>query len=77
MTSGPITSWEIDEKTMETLTVFIFLGFKITANDNFHHELKDACSLEEKPDNVFKDCVCKYLDSVFKAEILLCQQLSI
>ena len=65
MTSGPITSWEIDEKTMETLTVFIFLGFKIPANDNFHHELKDACSLEEKPDNVFK------------AEILLCQQLSI
>ena len=44
MTSGPITSWQIDGETMETLTGFLFLGSKITAA----MKLKDACSLEEK-----------------------------
>ena len=34
MASGPITSWQIDGKTMETVTSFIFLGFKITADDD-------------------------------------------
>ena len=49
MTSGPITSWQIDGDTMETVTDFIFLGFKITADVDCSHEiLKDACSLEEK-----------------------------
>ena len=44
MASGPITSWEIDEETMETVTNFIFLGSKITVV----MKLKDTCSLGEK-----------------------------
>ena len=44
MPSSPITSWQIDRETMETVTGFIFLGSKITAA----MKLKDACSLEEK-----------------------------
>ena len=40
MASGPITSWQIDGKTMETMTDFIFLGFKITADADFSHEIK-------------------------------------
>ena len=49
MTSGPITSWQIDEETVETVTDFIFLSSKITADDDHSHTLKDTCSLEEKP----------------------------
>ena len=45
MASGPITSWEIDG---ETVSDFIFLGSKITADGECGHELKDAYSLEEK-----------------------------
>ena len=48
MVSGPITSWQIDGETMETVTDFISLGSKITADGDCSHELKDACSLEEK-----------------------------
>ena len=40
MASGPITSWEIDGNTMETVTNFIFLGSKITADGNCSHEIK-------------------------------------
>ena len=46
--SGPITSWQIDGETMETVTDFIFLGSKITANDDCGHEINDTCCLEEK-----------------------------
>ena len=49
MTSGPITSWQIDGETVETVADFIFLGFKITADVTVAMKLKDACSLEEKP----------------------------
>ena len=45
MASGPITSWQIDGETMETVTNFIFLDSKITEDGDFSH---DACSLEEK-----------------------------
>ena len=45
--SGPITSWEIDGETMETVTDFIFLSSKITADGDCSHEIK-RCSLEEK-----------------------------
>ena len=45
MASGPISSWEIDGKTMETVTDFIFWGSKITADGDCSH---DTCSLEEK-----------------------------
>ena len=40
MASGPITSWQIDEETVETVTDFIFLGSKITANGDGRHEMK-------------------------------------
>ena len=46
MASGPITSWQIDGETMETVT--IFLGSKITADGDYSHEIKRPCSLEEK-----------------------------
>ena len=47
MASGPITSWQIDGETMETVTGFIFFGSKITADGDCSHEIK-RCSLEEK-----------------------------
>ena len=40
MASGPTTSWEIDEETVETVSDFIFLGFKITADSDCSHEIK-------------------------------------
>ena len=48
MASGPVTSWQIDGETMETVTDFIFLGSKITADYDCSHEIKHAYSLEEK-----------------------------
>ena len=48
MASGPITSWEIDGETGETVTGFIFRGSKITADGDCSHELKDIYSLEGK-----------------------------
>ena len=49
MASSPITSWQIDGETMETVTVFIFFSSKITADGDCSHEINDACSLEGKP----------------------------
>ena len=49
MASGPIASWQIDGETMETVTDFIFLDSKITADGDCSHEIKrDTCFLEEK-----------------------------
>ena len=48
MASGPITPWQIDGETMETVTDLIFFDSKITADGDCSHEYKDACSLEEK-----------------------------
>ena len=48
MASGPITSWEIDGETVETVSDFIFLGSKITADGDWAMKLKDAYSLEGK-----------------------------
>ena len=48
MASGPITSWQIDGETVETVTDFILGGSKITAEGDCNMKLKDACSLEEK-----------------------------
>ena len=48
MASGPITSWEIDGETLETVSDFIFGGSKITADGDCSYEIKDAYSLEEK-----------------------------
>ena len=47
MSSGAITSWQIDGKTMETVRDFIFLGSKVTADADCAMKLKDTCSLEE------------------------------
>ena len=48
MASGPITSWQIDGETVETVADFILGGSKITADGDCSHEIKDACSLEGK-----------------------------
>ena len=48
MTSGPINSWQIDWKTMETVTEFIFLGSKITADVDCNHEIKRCLLLGRK-----------------------------
>ena len=48
MASGPITSWQIDGETVETVTDFIFLGSKITADGNCGHEMKRRLFLERK-----------------------------
>ena len=48
MASGPITSWQIDKETIDTVRDFIFLGSKITAEVTSAMKSKDTCSLEEK-----------------------------
>ena len=48
MASGPMTSWQIDGETVETMTDFVFLGSKITEDGDYSHEINDAYSLEEK-----------------------------
>ena len=48
MASGPITSWQIDGETMETVLDFIFLGFKITADGDCSHKIKRCLLLERK-----------------------------
>ena len=48
MASSHITEWQLDGETVETMRDFIFLGFKITADSDCSHEIKDTCSLKEK-----------------------------
>ena len=72
MASSPITSWQIDEETTETVTDFIFLGSKITADGDYRHEIKRCLLLGRK--------AMTKLDSIFKAYLkaeTLCQQRSI
>ena len=69
MTSGPITSWQIDGETVETMSDFIFLGSKITADGDCSHEIKRCLILGRK--------AMTDLDCMIKAETLLCQQRSI
>ena len=57
MASGPITSWQIDGETMETVTDFIFLGFKITADGDFSHEIKRRLLLGRKAMNNLESIV--------------------
>ena len=58
MASGPITSWEIDGETVETVSDFMFLGSKITADGDGSHEIKGHILLGRKvmtnPDSIFK-----------------------
>ena len=63
MASGPITSWQIDGETVETVAEFIFLGSKITADGDCNHEIKRCLLLGRKV--------------MTKAETLLCQQRSV
>ena len=62
MASGPITSWQIDGKTMETVTDFIFLGSKVTADDDCSHEIKRHLLLGRK--------ALKNLDSILKSRAI-------
>ena len=64
MASSPITSWEIDEETMETVRDFIFLGSKITANGDCSHEIKRRLLLGRPRSKL--DQVMTKLDSIFK-----------
>ena len=54
MPSGPITSWQIDGETMETVSAFIFLGSKITADGDCSHQIKRCLLLGTNLDSVFK-----------------------
>ena len=66
MASNPITSWQIDRKTMETVTDFIFLGSKITADGDCSHEIKRRLLLGRK--------AMTNQGSILKVKTLLCQQ---
>ena len=68
MASSSITLWQIDGETVETVADFIFLGSKITADGDYSHEIKRRLLLGRK--------VMTNLDSILKAETLLCQQRS-
>ena len=59
MASGPITSWEIDGEMVETVSEFIFGGFKITADGDFSHEIKRCLLLGRE--------VMTNLDGIFKS----------
>ena len=77
MASSPITSWQIDEVTMETVMDFIFLGSKITAHGDCNHEIKRWLLLEKKA-MTYVDSILKSRDitlstkvSLFKAMVFL------
>ena len=69
MASSPITSWQIDGETVETVADFIFLVFKITADSDYSHEIKRWLLLGRK--------VMTNIDSILKAETLFCQPRSV
>ena len=69
MASVPITSWQIDGETVETVSDFIFLGSKITVDGNCSHEIKRHFLLGRK--------VMTSIDNILKTETLICQQRSI
>ena len=69
MASGPITSWQIDGETEETVADFILLGSKITVDGDCSHEIKRHLLLGRK--------VRTNLDSILKSRALLCQQRSV
>ena len=69
MASGPITSWQIEGGTMETVTDFIFFDSKITVDGDFSHEIKRCFLLGRK--------AMTNLDSILKSRDILCEQRSI
>ena len=62
MASGPITSWQIDGETVETVADFIFLVFKITADSDYSHEIKRCLLLGRK--------AMTNLDSILKSRVI-------
>ena len=68
MSSGPITSWQIDWETVETVTDFIFLGSKIIADGDCSHEMKRCLLLGRK--------AMTNLDSLLESRDIICQQRS-
>ena len=69
MACSPITSWQIDGETVETVADFIFLGSKITAHGDCSHEIKRRLLLGRK--------VMTILDSMFKSRDILCRLRSV
>ena len=72
MASGPITSWEIDGETGETVADFIFLGSKITADGNCSHEIKRHLLLGRKV-MTYPDSISKSRDITLPTEVCLVQ----
>ena len=70
MTSGPITSWQIDGETMETVTDFIFLVSKITADDDCSHEIKRLLLLGRKAMTKL-DSILKCRDIILSTKVYL------
>ena len=70
MTSSPVTSWQIDGETMETVTEFMFWGSKITADGDCSHEIKRRLLLERKAMTNL-DCVLKSRDIILPTKVCL------
>ena len=70
MASGPITSWQIDGETMETVADFIFLGSKITADGDCSHEIK-ICLLLEREVMTELDSILKSRDIILSTKVCL------
>ena len=71
MASGPITSWQIDGKIMETVTDFIFLGSKITADGDFSHEIKRHLLLGRKAMTNLLKSILKSRDITLPTKVCL------
>ena len=70
MASGPITSWQRDGETMETVTDFLLLGFKITADDDCSHEIK-RCLLLRRKAIINLDSILKSRDITLPTKVRL------
>ena len=70
MASSPITSWQTDRETMETVTDFLFLGYKITADGDFSHEIKRPLLLGRKT-MINLDSILKSRDVTFTTKVHL------
>ena len=70
MASGLITSWQIDGETMETVTEFIYLGFKITLDGDCSHEIKRHLFLRRKAMTKLDRILSKYINSLTKVHLV-------
>ena len=79
MASGPITSWQVDGETMETVTDFVFVGSKITADGDCSHEIKRCfllgSILEQR--HYFANKICPFKAMVFPVVMYGCESLTI